>query len=163
MNFLDYIFLIILFLSSLIGFFRGFIKEFLSLSAYLVSFVVAVLFAPIFSCYLNNHIESLFIKDSISYISTFIVSLILCSLVSSMLSYFICQIGIANVDRFLGMIFGLLRGMFLIVLIVLFCCCINLSQENWWNNGIFIDPIMMFIEDIKLYIPYSYKLKDWLP
>ncbi|AGF47603.1 CvpA family protein [Candidatus Kinetoplastidibacterium crithidiae] len=163
MNYFDFFILFILILSSFVGFYRGFIKEFLSLFAYIISFLITDLIGTILSPFFDCYIDSILFKDCLSCLIVLFLSLLFCSLIANMISFFINKTGISNINRIFGALFGFFRGLFLVVLIVVFCCFTNLSQELYWVDSIFIDPIMILIENIKLYLPYSSRLKELLP
>ncbi|WBF65830.1 MAG: CvpA family protein [Candidatus Kinetoplastibacterium crithidii] len=163
MNYFDFLVLFILIISSFIGFYRGFIKEVISLFTYIISFLITDLIGDILSPFFDCYTDSILLKDGLSYLIVLFLSLLFCSLIANIVSFFINKTDISNINRIFGAIFGFFRGLFLVLLIVVFFCFTNLSQELYWIDSIFIDTIMILIENIKLYLPYSSKLKELLP
>ena len=118
LNFADWFILIVLIASGIISLSRGFTKEFLSLFLWLAAFVAAISLEYLATPKINEFIGNQEISKIISYIVVFIVFIFLGGIIIKFVSKLIKWSGASGFDRFLGVIFGLIRG--LIVLFVIF-------------------------------------------
>ena len=118
LNILDIAFLIVVFLSILFGVLRGFIRELFSLIFFIVAVVLSFIFYRDAGNVLMKYIDDRDISNFVGFISIFAVVLI----VGSLVTYFIkkiCVVGpLKSMDRILGGIFGLLRGILISGIIV---------------------------------------------
>ncbi|MDR1334483.1 MAG: CvpA family protein [Holosporaceae bacterium] len=109
-NFLDYIFIALMFISTSAGFARGFVKDFFGTCAWYGSGFIAVFIAPhlipIISKHISNEILVRAAAVSISYIGVLIFLL----LIINMLSQSIRKGMLSSVDRAAGVLFGLFKS-----------------------------------------------------
>ena len=119
MNWIDWAIVAILGLSTLISLKRGFVKEALSLLAWVVAFLVSTGFSVRLSTQLTEFIAN----DSIRYVSAYVLlfaaTLMLGSLLNMLLAQIIKVTGLSGADRLLGTVFGFTRGL-VVVLVLLF-------------------------------------------
>lgn len=118
LNIADWFILIVLSASGLISLSRGFTKEFLSLFLWVVAFVAAVSLEFIATPKITEFIGNVEVAKILSYIVVFMTTIILGGMVIKFISKLIKWSGASGFDRFLGVLFGLARG--LIVLFVIF-------------------------------------------
>tara|TARA_A100001011_G_scaffold76454_1_gene78703 strand:- start:164 stop:748 length:585 start_codon:yes stop_codon:yes gene_type:complete len=118
LNIADWFILIVLTASGLISLARGFTKEFLSLFLWIVAFVAAVSLESLATPSINEYVGNEEISKILSYIVVFMICIILGGMVIKFISKLIKWSGASGFDRFLGVLFGLGRG--LIVLFVIF-------------------------------------------
>ena len=118
LNLADWFILIVLIASGIISLSRGFTKEFLSLFLWLAAFVAAISLEYLATPKINEFIGNQEISKIISYIVVFVVFIFLGGIIIKFVSKLIKWSGASGFDRFLGVIFGLIRG--LIVLFVIF-------------------------------------------
>ena len=118
LNFADWFILIVLIASGVISFARGFTKEFLSLFLWLVSFIAAISLEYLATPNINEFIGNEEISKIISYVVVFIIFIFVGGIVIKFISKIVKWSGASGFDRFLGVLFGLIRGS--IVLFVIF-------------------------------------------
>ena len=106
----DIVILIILAISTLIGVFRGFIREVLSLASWIVALYVAWLFAAQGAAYLEPHISQPALRVAAAFAGIFVIMLIAASILSYLLYRLLYISGISGMDRSLGAVFGIARG-----------------------------------------------------
>lgn len=133
MNYLDLVLGGIVLLSALIGLARGLVKEVLSLIAWAVAIYVAWRFAEPMA---EDHIRK-FIDDAlISYLAAFgilfLVTLFVVGLLNMIIAQILTSTGLSGFDRFLGMLFGLARGLVIGALVVFVIGLTPLTKESWW-------------------------------
>ena len=118
LNLADWFILIVLIASGIISFARGFTKEFLSLFLWIAAFIAAISLEYLATPQVNEFIGNEEISKIISYIVVFVVFIFVGGIVIKFVSKLIKWSGASGFDRFLGVLFGLIRG--LIVLFVIF-------------------------------------------
>ena len=116
MNGLDLAVVTVIVMSGVFAFARGFVKEALSIIAW-----VGAAFAALYgSAYLlpvaGRFLPKGPVTAAVGGIVLFLVVLILLSLLTSMVSRRVKQSGLSAVDRSLGLVFGLVRGVVLVCL-----------------------------------------------
>lgn len=131
----DWIFLAVLALSLLIGAWRGLVFEVLSLLGWLVSFYVAQLFAPEISTRLPMTSVSEPVRYAAAFVLLFIVSVFAAGLLSVLVKKLIEAIGLRPVDRTLGALFGLARGVILLLVTAVVMTMTTLHESGWWQES----------------------------
>lgn len=139
MSWVDYLIIGIIVLSSGISIIRGFIKEVLSLVSWALAFWVALTFSPNFSTLLNDYIASDSIRLFAAFFALFIVTLILGALINHLISTIVEKTGLSGTDRALGIIFGLLRGVAIVILLVLLAGATPMPNEPWWQASVLLE------------------------
>ena len=114
----DWFILVVLIASGIISFTRGFTKEFLSLFLWIAAFIAAISLEFLATPKINEFICNEEISKIISYIFVFVIFIFVGGIVIKFISKLIKWSGASGFDRFLGVLFGLIRG--LIVLFVIF-------------------------------------------
>jgi membrane protein required for colicin V production len=117
MNSIDLAILVLLFGSALIGLLRGFTREVLAMFTWLGSATAAYLTVPIFNKITSQYISNPMMADAVTGIILFLVFLIVFSIVSGFIANSVRNSTLGGVDRSLGFSFGLVRGIFVILLI----------------------------------------------
>ena len=156
MSFIDIIVLIVLFSSLIFGFFRGFVKELLSLMAWAFAFFVAYYFSS--SVAIIFPFEAEF---SIKYVGSFVLIFIFVLIISSMLikflSTFIHKIGLGASNIILGGLFGILRGIVVVYLLIFVIEKTSFVEKPSWQQANSIVLIKLLVEKTFPYLP-----QDWV-
>jgi len=173
MSLIDILVILILFTSLIFGFFRGFVKELLSLLAWALAFFVAYFFASSVAIILPFESEfSIFASSvaiilpfesefSIKYVSSFVIIFILVLIASSILikfiSTFIHKIGLGASNIILGGLFGVLRGVIIVYFLIFVIGKTSIVEDPSWQNSSSIALIKLLVEKTFPYLP-----QDWL-
>jgi membrane protein required for colicin V production len=110
----DYVVLGILLISGLIAAYRGFLKETLSVSSWLVAALAAVFFWPVTKPFARALMEPQILADILALVGVFFLILIPASFVSFRLSEIVRESNVGPLDRSLGFVFGLARGLLVV-------------------------------------------------
>ena len=149
MSFIDIIVLLVLFASLIFGFFRGFVKELLSLMAWAFAFFVAYYFSSSVALMLPFEAEF-----SIKYVGSFV--LIFSSILIKFLSTFIHKIGLGASNIILGGLFGILRGVIVVYLLIFVIEKTSYTEESSWQQSNSIVLIKLFVEKTFPYLPQEW-------
>src|SRR5210317_1896876 len=143
----DYFILTLLIVSSIYGLYRGFIKEVLSLTGLVLSFYFASNFDNSLANILPIENKSDFLIIS-AFILIFVSTLILTSLLIKLVSKVLKLAGLSILNRFFGFVFGMARGL-MIVLVILYLNqlipFVNLIDSNESSLIPILDPIFSFV------------------
>ena len=131
----DYAILAIVGLSIGLGWWRGFVYELMSLLGWLAAYFVARLFAPELSKYVPDAVVSGDAKTAVAYACLFVGILIVSGIAAWLLSKLVKVAGLGLMDGFMGAVFGLLRGVLLVLLLVWLAGLTSLPQQTFWRDA----------------------------
>ena len=157
----DFVVLAILAVSGTLGLVRGLLKELLSLVAYVLAFTAAIWWGPTVYGWLAPYIETTVVRMGISYAAVFIVVLLGVGLVNMTLSALIRTTGLGPADHGLGGVFGLARGLLIVLVLVALAGYTPLPNEPWWRDAMFSHSATQAVQHLKSWLPPS--LATWLP
>ena len=106
----DVIILVLIFISALFAFFRGFSLELLSISVWVISFFISYTYGNNLINFFNKIINNILISTAISYVVVFLIIFVIFSFLTRKFSVFIKDSYVGLIDKSLGFIFGILRG-----------------------------------------------------
>jgi membrane protein required for colicin V production len=112
----DLIIIAILALSALLAFMRGFVREVLSIGAWVGAAVATIYGFPLAQPYARKYIEVALFADIAAGVAIFVLALIILTILSHALSKNVRDSALGAVDRSLGLLFGLVRGAVLVCL-----------------------------------------------
>lgn len=153
MSFVDIAIFAIVVVSIVIGIARGFIREMLSLFSWLGALWIAYTNATLGAVYLEPYISQPPFRVVIAFAGIFIVALILFSIVSHILYRLLAIAGISGVDRSLGMLFGLLRGVVIVALLIIAATFMDFTSQSWWQEAILVSYFAPVVELIHAISP----------
>lgn len=137
----DYGILFIVGMSVILSVMRGAVRELIALAAWFVSFWVARNFTEELTPLLPNAIPSDELRLLASFVILFLGSLLIMTLLSIALSEVVKAIGLSGFDRMLGAGVGLLRGCFIVLVLVLLAGLTGLPKTQAWKNAMF-SPVL---------------------
>lgn len=141
---IDYVILAVVVLSSVIGLFRGFVREAFSLLIWFVAAWVAYTYSQAFSLYLLEYIDVPSIRVAAAFVILLVTTLILGALLSFLISQLVEKTGLTGTDRFAGFLFGVARGVVVVAVLVLLGGLTPMPQDPWWNASVLIGPFQDF-------------------
>lgn len=132
---LDWIFVAVLLASMLVGAWRGLVFEVLSLLGWVVSFFVAQWFAADMAALLPLGESAGSLRYAAGFVVVFVASVFACGFVSWLAKKLIEAIGLRPADRTLGAVFGVLRGMVLLLAVAVVVGLTSLHESPWWQES----------------------------
>ncbi len=153
MAWVDYVFVGIVLLSVLWGALRGFIREALSLATWVLAFVLSLGYGPGFAEQLRPTISSDPLRLLAGYAIPFFGVLLVGGLLILIISWAVRGVGLAPLDRMLGSGFGLLRGGFIVLALVMVAGFTALGREPWWKQSEIVPQIQPFAKEAQALIP----------
>ena len=138
MIWVDYGILIIVALSAVISVMRGFVREALSLAAWVAAFWIAFSFHQHLAVLFTDYIDAPSIRLISAFALLFVVTLVICAIINNLVAKLVKQSGLSGTDRMLGVIFGVARGAVIVAILVLLAGLTPLPADSWWKESTFI-------------------------
>lgn len=135
MNWADWAIIVILTLSSVISLARGFIKEALSLVIWVAAMVIANVFSNRLEPLFTNIIETPSLRTMAAFAAVFLAVLLLGALLNFALGMVVKATGLSGTDRLIGMLFGFVRGLFIVMLLLIY---LPVKNDPWYAQSTLI-------------------------
>lgn len=137
-NWVDYVIFGIIFLSMILGLMRGFVREVISLIVWVIAFWVAAYFAKD----VMPHLGSIVTHPTLAFATAFLLLLLATLFVGMLFNYFIGHLvkssELSGFDRLLGLVFGFLRGVVLVIALLLLIQMFSHPLPLWWQQSVVI-------------------------
>jgi membrane protein required for colicin V production len=146
-NWADWAIIAVILISAIMGFKRGLVRESLSLATWVLAFIIARIFSPSLALLFNDIISTPSIRLGIAFALLFILALIVGSLLTYLVASLVKATGLSGTDRLLGVLFGVVRGIILMVVVVgLLAWLTPVSQDVWWQESTLV-PHLLALQD----------------
>ena len=158
----DWLLLGVLLASMVVGLWRGLVYEVLSLAGWVAAFVVAQWLAADVVGWLP------FIKGApasvqyaVAFAVVFVATVFAAGLVSWLIKKLVETVGLRPVDRTLGGVFGLARGVVLLLALTVVLQLTGLSKDAWWSTAQGPVWLEIVLKGLKPLLPQTFV--DYLP
>lgn len=138
MNWIDISILVVVLLSVVIGIFRGFVKEVLSLINWGTAVFASIYFHESAQQYLKGSIDSQTASSIAAFVAVFLVFLILGSLITHFIGYLVKKSGLGGTDRMLGLMFGFVRGVMVSAVLLAAISFTPVKSQKIWQDAIIL-------------------------
>lgn len=146
---IDWVITAVVIISSLISLKHGFFSEVLSLLSWTAAAVGTWTYNGMLADQLSNYIETPLARNTIASILLFIGIL----LVGAIINYAVCKliktIGVAGINRSLGMVFGAMRGCIIIAAALSLTTLVPLEQDSAWKNSVLLPHFLALTNWLK--------------
>ncbi len=137
-NTADYLIIATVVISAAVGLLRGLLREVIALITWIVAAFVAWHFAGLLEPHLGGLLAREEVRPWAARLILFAAVLLLGYAVGAILGYFVRLSLLTGVDRFLGLLFGLLRGVLIVGVAVIVCETVQLDTESWWHESVLV-------------------------
>ena len=151
MPIIDLIIAVAITISIIVGLVRGFIKEAISIAALVIAVWAALYFGPVVGDFSESWLSSEELQTWFGRILVFAIILSIGGLLGWGLSKLIRLSVLSGMDRFLGSLFGAVRGVLLVSLCILGGQFAGFSNDDWWlESGVIphLDVIAEWIAEM---------------
>jgi membrane protein required for colicin V production len=130
---LDVLLLVVMLISGLLAMIRGFMRETLSIAAWIIAAIVTLYAYSRVLPLAQSYVSSKMVATAISVGAVFLITLLVVSIVTVRISDLVLDSRIGALDRTLGFLFGLGRGLLIVVVAFLFFAWLvpDHSQPQW--------------------------------
>ena len=132
----DWLLLGVLAGSMVLGFWRGLVYEVLSLAGWLAAFLAAQWFAEDalgFLPFVQGAPKS--VQYAVAFVGVFVATLFASGLLSWLIKKLVETVGLRPVDRSLGALFGLARGVVVLLVVTVLLQLLGMASEPWWQEA----------------------------
>jgi membrane protein required for colicin V production len=133
------------------GLWRGLVKEVLSLLTWVAALLVARVYSDVLAGVLVNLIENSSVRYVTAFALIFVAVMMLGTYLNHLMSKLLTVTGLKLADRLLGGVFGVARGV-IIVLVILFVTSVFVSGTEQWQQSRLIPYGLAMIEWSRLFI-----------
>jgi membrane protein required for colicin V production len=153
----DYLVLFVLICSVIISTMRGLVREILSLVSWIVAFVVANAYGQDMAGFLPTILPTMIPGDLMRLTVGFLVLLIgvrlMMLLFTLAVEALIKSVGLTVADRGLGGLFGLGRGLIIVLAAVMLCGTTSIPQQPFWKDALLSPLAETTARTIKPFLP----------
>ncbi len=149
----DYVVFSIFIVSIVLSIIRGFIRETLSIAGWIVAFIIAGAYASYFEQFIPAEITGDALRFSIAFVLAFLSVLLMTALVTMLLITLIKGIGLGFIDRLLGSVFGFLRALIIVTLIVLIAGLTTIPSQGFWQQAVLSRPLEVIAMHVLPWLP----------
>ena len=149
----DYVVIGIVALSLILGLWRGVVSELIALAAWILAFMAALEFGTQAGQQLFAGIADPALRALAGCAAVFIGVLVLMSLVRLAVRSMVKALGLSLSDRLLGMVFGLARGLLVVLVLVAAGGLTSAPQQTWWKQAVLAQPLETAVLVAKPWLP----------
>lgn len=145
MSSVDYLIIVVIVVSALIGIWRGFVREALSLVVWVAAFWLAYLLAGRVESYFAGMVTDHSLRLVVAFVLLFLTVHVVGFVVARLLTSLLASIGLGGVNRLAGGGFGAMRGVLMVAVVVLLVGMTPLAEAALWRDsyivGLFVDGL----------------------
>ena len=158
MPIIDILIIVAVAISIIVGIFRGLVKEAISIGALLFAIWAALYFGPSVGNVSESWLSSEELQMWFGRVLVFAVILALGGLLGWGISKLVRLSVLSGMDRFLGSLFGALRGILLVAVFIIGGQFAGFDNDEWWLNSRLIPHFEVVAEWIKVMAPQGLDL-----
>ncbi|AZG13937.1 MULTISPECIES: CvpA family protein [Cupriavidus] len=153
-TFFDYAVAFILVASALIGVLRGLVREVLALVGWVVAFVLAYHFGGMAAGWMPETLPGgALTRSALGFLAVFFGTWIVSALAGAILGQLLETTGLKPADRGLGLVFGLARGVLIVMLVVVVAGLTKLPEEPFWRDAVSRPYVMQAMDELRQWLP----------
>lgn len=153
MTWFDYAVLAVIAASLLLGLWRGVVSEILAIAAWVLAFFVAREFALPVSGFYASLMHDRGMQYLAGFATVFVGVLVVVGIARLVVSFLLRAVGLGLIDRMLGAIFGIARGVLVVLVCVMLGGLTPLPREPWWRDAVFALPLETAVLAMKPWMP----------
>lgn len=153
MTVFDYMVLTIIGLSVIFSVMRGMVKEVLSILGWVAAFYVGKTYTSQLVPLMPPDIPSEPLRILAAFLVLFLATLLVATLLAIAISAVFKKAGLGWLDRLLGALFGVFRGLLIVCILVFLAGLTELPKDPRWKNAMFSSPIEALVISMLPWLP----------
>jgi membrane protein required for colicin V production len=153
MTVFDYVALAMVLASAALGVWRGVVGEIIALVAWILAFFVAKWFGAEVARVFFTGIGDPALRIVAAWVAVFFVVLVLMALLRMAVHGMLKALGLSLSDRLLGVVFGVARGLLVVLVLVAAGGMTSAPKEKWWSEAYFSAPLETAVLAGKAWLP----------
>ena len=158
MPIIDIIISVALVVSIIIGFVRGFVKESISIATLVIAIWASLYFGPVVGEVSQSWLSSQELQTWFGRVLVFAIILSVGGLLGWGISKLIRLSVLSGIDRLMGSIFGVLRGILFVALFVIGGQFSGFDNDEWWLQSRLLPHFEVVADWIKVMAPRGYEI-----
>jgi membrane protein required for colicin V production len=153
---LDWIFALVLLASLLLGAWRGLVYEVLSLVNWVAAFILAQWLANDVAHKLPMSGASEAIRYTAAFALIFVLSVFVGGLLVALIKKLFAAVGLQAADRALGAVFGVLRGVIVLLSATVIVSMTPLHRSAWWQDSVATGLAQTVLQGLRPVMPQEF-------
>ena len=153
MTVFDIAVLVVIALSALLGWWRGFMYELFSLLGWIAAYIVARTFSDQALPYVPEALGTESFRSAAAFAALFVATLIVSGILAWLLSKLAKFAGLGGIDGKFGAMFGVVRGVLVVLALVWLGGLTHLPEQSWWKNAWSSKPLLQAALYLRDYLP----------
>lgn len=154
-NWVDWMVMALVGASALVSLMRGLVVEVFSLAIAVCAALMSFYFAQPLAEAMLTGIEVPPLRLAVAAVLIYIVTSLIGAIGLYLIRMLIKHTGLSGTDRLLGVIFGVARGLVVIIALVWLGQLARLNQSPWWQASQLMPTIEQSAESLSLFLPQS--------
>lgn len=150
---IDIAIIVVIGLSVLTGLFRGFVKELVALCVWVAAIWLAFNYAHQLDPWLESYISNPSARSASAFIIILFASLLAGGIINALLSFILKRSGLSGTDRTLGMVFGFVRGAFIVALLMIAVKMTSIPYQQYAQQSLLYAQFNPLVDLIDAHLP----------
>ena len=147
---------IVLLISALLAFMRGFVHEVLSVAAWVGAVLAVIQGLPFARPFARKFIPIDRVADSVAAVAIFLLVLLVLSILTNAVSRSVQKSALNNLDRSLGFVFGIGRALVILGIGLIITDWVTARRPGWMAQAKTLPVIELTADGLKAVVPASF-------
>lgn len=152
-NWTDCVIITIIILSALVSVVRGFVRECFSLATWITAFILSFNLCDYAAKIFTSFVETDSLRVALGFALIFVIVLIIGGIASHIIVQLISKTGLSAVDRFMGLIFGAVKGLLIITVVLMLVNVASASHGKWYTDSYLIPHFQALVDLLAKFLP----------
>lgn len=149
----DIVILAVMAISLVFGLFRGLLRELLSLVSWVLAFWIAYRYSANVAEIIDRALQNPTLSQAVSAVLVFVIVLVALMVLTSLIAKVFKATGLAGIDRILGGLFGLGRGVVILLAALILASHTGAVEQDWYNASTMIPMFDRALDWMAAYAP----------
>ena len=149
----DIVILAVMGISLVFGLFRGLLRELLSLVSWVLAFWIAYRYSANVAEIIDRALQNPTLSQAVSAVLVFVIVLVALMVLTSLIAKVFKATGLAGIDRILGGLFGLGRGVVILLAALILASHTGAVEQDWYNASTMIPMFDRALDWMAAYVP----------
>lgn len=138
MNWVDWLIILLVAFSCVAGAMRGLLREVISVITWVAGLWLAWTFSDLLEPHLGGALADSSVRPWAARTLIFLAILLIGTAVGAIVAHYVRLSLFSSLDRLLGFVFGLVRGVVVIGLLAILCHAVRLDGEGWYRRSLLV-------------------------
>jgi len=138
------------------GAWGGLVREIISILGWILAFLAANLFAGPLSTTMPASIPTPELRLLVAFLAVFVGTLAVTTLAGLVLAKLVKAVGLGGLDHTLGSLFGIARGLLIVLAFALLAGLTALPRQPIWRDSVSGGPLVILARAVKPWLPPTF-------